>query len=133
MRTSIGILPIAAALLMACSGESLKEDRGVVEQLTDSTIKANIGGDTYTLSTKNVQLATSALMVGDSVKIGYIGDLASGEGRALILELIDKPSQVVEAGYDETKELLTSDHDEQPSVSDNEDDPDADQAPPQQQ
>lgn len=119
MKKSFGMLFAMLALLSGCADNSLKEDKGIVEQFTDSTMTITVDGEKCTLLTADAR-NTSALMVGDSVRVSYVGSLTSGEARALLVELIVQPSRVVEVGFDETKELLTADEpaEQAPTASD---------------
>ena len=98
------------AVLAACSGKpELKEAKAVVKGMTDSTVVATIDGEEATLVTKDVRLVNGAYMPGDSIRLTYVGSLSSGKARAVIVTLIPKPSEVIEVGMDESRELKTAD------------------------
>ena len=98
------------AVLAACGGKAeLKEAQAVVKSMTDSTMVATIDGEDATLVTKDVRLVNGAYMPGDSVRLTYVGSLSSGKARAVIVTLIPKPSEVIEGGVDDSRELKTAD------------------------
>ena len=98
------------AVLAACSGKpEPKEARAVVKSMTDSTLVANVDGEEATLVAKDVRMVNGAYMPGDSVVLHYVGSLSSGEARALVVVLIPRPSEIIEGGVDESRELKTAD------------------------
>lgn len=96
--------------LVSCSDDELKETRGIVDSLSNDTLVVNIQGVNVSLLTTDLQPSNTAIMSGDSVKLYYVGSLSSGKAKAMLLTLIPPVPTVVEAGYDESKELKTAEH-----------------------
>ena len=107
----VSIFPccLAALLASSCGKAELKEARAVVTGMTDSTVVMSVDGEESTLLTKDVRISGGAYMPGDSVVVSYVGRLSSGEARALLVTLIPRRSEVIEAGVDLSRELKTVD------------------------
>jgi len=99
------LLPAIAALflLSACSSDDIKMERGVISEMTDSTMMADIDGSALSLDITKALYPNGAVQQGDSVIINYRGETA------LSLMLIPQQGRIVIVGPepDESKELLT--------------------------
>ena len=94
-------------VMSSCQQNELRECRGVVTGITDSTLTAVIDGDTVQFEARDMRLTNGVMMPSDSVKINYIGRL-EGQAKALTGELIPK-TRIVDAVYNPEKELETRD------------------------
>ena len=56
---------------------------------------------------KEIKVCTAKIEEVSDVRINYIGDLKERKAKALVVYLIPKPGNVVDAVYDPGKELLT--------------------------
>lgn len=104
------IIPLLLLVLFAVQScrKEIKVCTAKVQEVTDSTsMKTMIGDYEITFDMSKARLTNGAVMPGDSVRINYIGDLKERKAKALIVYLIPKPGNVVDAVYDPNKELLT--------------------------
>ena len=116
MRKLIGCIIFCSllTLLPSCSGkQELKEALAVVQSMTDSTVVATVDGSDATLVTTEVRITNGAYMPGDSIRLYYVGRLSSGKARAMLIAVIPRPSEVIGAGVDLTRELKTASPEEQ--------------------
>lgn len=96
------------ATVYSCRRAEIKVCSGKIDKMTDTTIVTKIGDYDITFDTKKAEYTHGAVMPGDSVTIHYIGDLKEKWGRALLVYLIPAKGNVVDAVYDESKELKTA-------------------------
>ena len=89
--------------MSACSSDDIKMERGVISEMTDSTMMADIDGSALSLDITKALYPNGAVQQGDSVIINYRGETA------LSLTLIPQQGRIVIVGPepDESKELLT--------------------------
>lgn len=66
-----------------------------------------IGDDCVKFDINDARYTNGAIMVGDSVKVEYVGDLDEKKAKAVIVYLIPKKGNVVNAGYNSNAELKT--------------------------
>lgn len=97
-----------ALLLLHSCGKEIKVCTAEVKEVNDSTsMITKIGDYEITFDIKKARFTNGAIMTGDSVRISYVGDLTERKATAAIVHLIPKRGNVVNAGYDSSKELLT--------------------------
>ena len=93
-------------LFDACtSTPELKETSVLVTECSDSTITATSGDADFFFTSRNAHFIGDLLIPGDSAKIHYTED-KSGL-KAHVVTALPRASQIVEAGYDSSKELIT--------------------------
>lgn len=98
-----------AALSVGCHKAVRADATGLVDEITDSVMIVRIDGSKVKFDITDCAFTNGAVQYGDSVIIGYVGDLSASYCVAETCYLIVKPSDVVEAGTerDTTKELVT--------------------------
>lgn len=80
----------------------------MVEEVKGSTsMVVVIGDDGVKFDINDARYTNGAIMVGDSVKVEYVGDLDEKKAKAVIVYLIPKKGNVVNAGYNSNAELKT--------------------------
>ena len=103
----VPLLLLALLMIHSCSKE-IKVCTAEVKQLNDSTsLITRIGDYEINFDIRKARFTNGAVMSGDSVRINYVGDLTERKATAVIVHLIPKPGNVVNAGYDPSKELKT--------------------------
>lgn len=104
------IIPLLLLVMLAMHScrKEIKVCTAKIEEVSDSTSMITMIGD-YQISfdISKARFTNGAVMPGDSVRINYIGDLKERKAKALVVYLIPKPGNVVDAVYDPNKELLT--------------------------
>lgn len=66
-----------------------------------------VGDDSVKFDINDARYTNGAIMVGDSVKVDYVGNLDERKVKAVIISLIPKKGNVVNAGYNSKAELKT--------------------------
>ena len=110
MKRFLGFLFAAFAVaLLSVSCRQVVHDqvRGQVDEMTDSVMVVKIDGEKVTFDIVQCRFTNGAVMYGDSVIINYVGDLSEKIAVAEACYLLVKPSPVIEAVVDSTKELVT--------------------------
>ena len=112
MKRLLGYLFAAlavAALSVGCHKVVRGDATGLVDEITDSVMIVKIDGSKVKFDITECTFTNGAVMYGDSVIIGYVGDLSASYSVAETCYLIVKPSKVVVVTEepDTTKELLT--------------------------
>lgn len=103
------ILFFITVLLVVCSCQKeIKHCSGNIKSLNDTAFVVAIDGYDISFDTKQARYDNGFVMPGDSVHISYVGDLREKKVKAAMVHLVPKPSKVVDAVYDPTKELKTS-------------------------
>ena len=105
------VLSISALWLSSCSKDVKDVTTGFVEEVNDSVLIARVDGDKIYFDVRGAQYTNGAVMFGDSVAISYVGNLSNKRAVAEIVRLLPKPSPVIEAVVDTTKELKTREAD----------------------
>ena len=114
MKKVFGFLMALVAVAffsVSCRKVVRAEAIGIVDETTDSVMIVKIDGEKVMFDITGCSFTNGAVMYGDSVIIGYIGDLGEKRALAETCYLIVKPSPIVEAGLDTTKVLITRDAD----------------------
>lgn len=110
MKRLFGLL-FFVGILLAMTGckknNKIEIVEGVIMGQTDSTVTLIINQNKVVFDTKQCRYTNGAVMIDDSVKIDYVGDLSEKQATALIIYLHPKPGRWVDAKYDPTKELKT--------------------------
>ena len=118
MKKLLGFLMAVAAVAMlsvSCHKAERGEATGQVDEITDSVMIVKIDGSKVKFDITDCAFTNGAVMYGDSVIIGYVGDLSASYSVAETCYLLVKPSEVVEIEpgvIDSTKELKTRPADE---------------------
>ena len=111
MKKVLGFLMAVAAvalLSVGCHKAERADATGLVEEITDSMMIVKIDGSKVKFDITECVFTNGAVMYGDSVIIGYVGNLSAAYSVAETCYLIVKPSPTVEVGVvDTTKELKT--------------------------
>jgi len=93
-------------LFYACR-EEMKVTSVKLNGVTDTTVVANIDGHEIAFDIRKATFDNGMVMAGDSVTVHYIGDMGQGTAKALLIKLIPRKGNVVNAIYDPSKELKT--------------------------
>ena len=110
MKRFLGFLfAVFAVALLSVSCRKVVHDqvRGQVDEMTDSMMVVKIDGEKVKFDIVQCRFTNGAVMYGDSVIINYVGDLSEKIAVAEACYLLVKPSKVIEAVVDSTKELVT--------------------------
>lgn len=109
MKKITTLMIFAALLILAgCHTKEIKVCSGLIDHMSDTTITTKIGDYDIIFDVRKARYTNGAVMPGDSVTIHYIGDLKEKHAVAAVVYLMPPVGDVVEAGYDPSKELLTS-------------------------
>ena len=103
------LMAVAAVALLSvgCHKAERADATGVVDEITDSVMIVKIDGSKVKFDITECTFTNGAVMYGDSVIVGYVGDLSASYSVAETCYLIVKPSPIVEEGVDTTKALIT--------------------------
>lgn len=112
MKRLLGYLFAALAvtlLSVSCHKAVRAEATGQVDEITDSMMIVKIDGSKVKFDITDCTFTNGAVQYGDSVIIGYVGDLSASYSVAETCYLIVRPSKIVEASTerDTTLELKT--------------------------
>ena len=112
MKRFLGYLVAAASLVLlsvSCHKAVRADATGQVDEITDSVMIVRIDGSKVKFDITDCNFTNGAVMYGDSVIIGYVGDLSASYCVAETCYLIVKKSDVVVADTvrDTSKELKT--------------------------
>lgn len=99
---------LAVVVFHSCGNKEIKHCSGNIKSLNDTAFVVAIDGYDISFDTKQARYDNGFVMPGDSVHISYVGDLREKKVKAAMVHLVPKPSKVVDAVYDPTKELKTS-------------------------
>lgn len=106
----IAIIPfllLILAVMQSCKKE-MQVCYGKVDKLDiPNTMVAGIGEDSVEFDIKEANFINGAVMVGDSVKVSFVGDLGDKKAKAAVVMLLPQKRNVVEAGYNKDAELKT--------------------------
>ena len=103
-------IPLLFLLIMTVQScqKGMKDCEGRVEEINGTTsMVVTVDGDSVKFDIDSVDYTNGAVMVGDSVKVGYVGDLDERKVRAVTVSLIQKKGHVVNAGFNPDSELKT--------------------------
>lgn len=114
MKRLFIIAPLVVLLLLVQScRKEIKVCTAKVGEVKDTTeMVANIGDYAITFDIKDARFTQGAVMQGDSVRVNYIGDLSERRVKALVVCLLPKQGNVVNAVYNPDAELKTKPMDE---------------------
>ena len=101
------LLLLSVLLIQSCRKE-IKICTAKVSEVKDSTeMLTQIGDYEIKFDIKDARFTHGAVMQGDSVRINYIGELSKREAKALVVYILPKPGNVVDAVYNPDTELKT--------------------------
>ena len=103
-----------AVLSVGCHKASTGDATGQIEEITDSMMIVKIDGSKVKFDITDCTFTNGAVMYGDSVIVGYVGDLSASYCVAETCYLLAKKGNIVVVGEepDTTKELMTREADE---------------------
>lgn len=94
-KTIFSLLVIFAAFNLFNCGNGKKQIKGVVKDISDSSLTLISDGDASVFVLVNVDFPNGNVMSGDSAIITYKGQLTSGEAQADIVYLIPPKGNVI--------------------------------------
>ena len=106
----LAIIPLLLLMLMALQSckKEMQTGYAKIEKLEmPNTMVATIGKDSIEFDIREANFTSGAVMVGDSVKISFVGNLGDKKGKAAVVMLLPQKRNVVEAGYNPDAELKT--------------------------
>ena len=117
MKRFLGYLVAAASLVLlsvSCHKAERADATGQVDEITDSVMIVKIDGSKVKFDITDCTFTNGAVMYGDSVIVGYVGDLSASYCVAETCYLLAKKGNIVVVGEepDTTKELMTREADE---------------------
>lgn len=93
--------------LQSCKKE-MQTGYAKIEKLDlPNSMVATIDGDSIEFDIREANFTSGAVMVGDSVKVSFVGDLGDKKAKAAVIMLLPQKRNVVEAGYNPDAELKT--------------------------
>ena len=116
MKRLLGYLFAAFAVILlsvGCHKAERADATGLVDEITDSVMIVKIDGSKVKFDITDCTFTNGAVMYGDSVIIGYVGDLSASYCVAETCYLLAKKGNIVVVGEepDTTKELMTREAD----------------------
>ena len=107
LKESCFLCAFAAMIILGSCNSKPQESVVRIDEMTDSTITVSNGSESGEFSLVGAVLTNGAVMVTDSVKIVFTGSFGSKSSKLQSIQLIDRPSKVIELKEDTTRELLT--------------------------
>ena len=116
MKRLLGYLFAAFAVILlsvGCHKAERADATGLVDEITDSVMIVKIDDSKVKFDITECTFTNGAVMYGDSVIVGYVGDLSASYCVAETCYLLNRVSSVVEVSEerDTTKELITREAD----------------------